>query len=74
MRATRPRPRPSRRSQDERRTTAGIIAGFVLLALSIVVIGLAIAGGAAFWGFVTEACRGLGSGVWEVDGITYSCP
>ena len=53
---------------------AGIIVGFVLLVLSIVVISLAIAGGAAFWGFITEACRELGPGVWEVDGITYSCP
>ncbi len=53
---------------------AGVIVGFVLLALSIVVIGLAISGGFAFWGFITEACRDLGSGVWEVDGITYSCP
>ncbi len=53
---------------------AGVIVGFVLLALSIVVIGLAMSGGVAFWGFITEACRDLGSGVWVVDGITYSCP
>ncbi len=53
---------------------AGIIVGFVLLVLSIIVIGLAVAGGFAFWGFITEACRDLGSGVWVVDGITYSCP
>lgn len=53
---------------------AGIIVGFVLMVLSIIVLSLAIAGGAAFWGFITEACRDLGPGVWEVDGITYSCP
>lgn len=53
---------------------AGIIAGFVLMALTLVVIGLSIAGGVAFWSFLTDACQDLGSGVWEVDGTIYSCP
>ena len=53
---------------------AGVIVGFVLMALTLVVVGLSVAGGVAFWGFLTEACRDLGPGVWEVDGITYSCP
>lgn len=53
---------------------AGIIVGFVLMVLTFVVVGLSIAGGLAFWGFISEACQDLGSGVWEVDGITYSCP
>lgn len=53
---------------------AGVIVGAVLFVISLVVIGLAIAGGAAFFGWLTEACRDLGPGVWEVDGITYSCP
>lgn len=53
---------------------AGIITGFVLMVLTIIMISLAIAGGVAFWGFLSEACQDLGPGVWEVDGITYSCP
>lgn len=53
---------------------AGVIVGCVLLVVSIVVVSLTIAGGVAFWGFITEACRDLGSGVWNVDGITYTCP
>ena len=53
---------------------AGVIVGAVLFVISLVVIGLMIAGGAAFFSFITEACRDLGPGVWEVDGITYSCP
>lgn len=53
---------------------AGVIVGFVLMALTLVVVGLSVAGGFAFWGFLTEACSELGSGVWDVDGVTYSCP
>ena len=53
---------------------AGVIVGAVLFVISVIVIGLMIAGGAAFFGWLTEACRDLGPGVWLVDGITYSCP
>ena len=53
---------------------AGVIVGAVLFVISLIVIGLMIAGGAAFFGWLTEACRGLGPGVGLVAGITDSCP
>lgn len=68
------RAQSKRAGQKNGFAVAGIIVGFVLLVLSIIVIGLAIAGGAAFVGWLNGVCADLGSGVWEVDGITYSCP
>ena len=50
---------------------AGIIVGFVGFVIGIIVIIGLVAGSAALIG---GACAELGSGVWEVDGVTYTCP
>jgi hypothetical protein len=53
---------------------AGIIIGFIGM---IIVLALIAGGGALFgslFGGLTQACAELGSGVWEVDGVTYTCP
>ena len=50
---------------------AAIIIGFVLMALSIILVVVGLAGTFAVIG---GACAELGSGVWEVDGVTYTCP
>lgn len=53
---------------------AGIIIGFIGMALFLVFI---LAGGALFgslFGGFAEVCNELGSGVWEVGGVTYTCP
>lgn len=41
--------------------------------MAIVVISV-IVGGAALFGGLSQACTELGSGVWEVDGVTYTRP
>lgn len=50
---------------------AAIIVGFALMALAIIIWVVAFAGTFAFIG---GACAELGSGVWEVNGVTYTCP
>ena len=57
---------------------AAIIVGFILLALGLIFV---LAGGAIFgalfaplFGGLAQVCAELGSGVWEVDGVTYTCP
>lgn len=53
---------------------AGVIIGFVGLMAFVLFITL---GGALFgslFGGITQICSELGSGVWEVDGVTYTCP
>ncbi|QAY72407.1 DUF4190 domain-containing protein [Agromyces protaetiae] len=52
---------------------AGIIVGAILTALGVIGgIVFAIAG-AALFGNIAEMCSQLGPGVWEVDGVTYTC-
>lgn len=53
---------------------AGIIVGFVGLVIGIIVIISLVAGGAAIFGGLSQVCNELGSGVWEIDGVTYTCP
>lgn len=53
---------------------AGIIIGFIGIALLLLFL---VAGGALFGtlfsGFA-QVCGELGSGTWEIDGVTYTCP
>lgn len=53
---------------------AGIIIGFIGLVFVLIFF---VAGGALFgslFGGLAQVCNELGSGVWEVDGVTYTCP
>lgn len=53
---------------------AGIIIGFIGMALFLLFITV---GGALFgslFGAFNQVCGELGSGVWEIDGVTYTCP
>jgi len=53
---------------------AGIIVGFIgLVVVTAITIGV-IGGGAAIFGVMNQTCAELGSGVWDVDGVTYTCP
>jgi hypothetical protein len=49
--------------------TAGIIISIVIMVLSVII---AIAFGGLIWGLI-QTCGELGSGVHEVNGVTYSC-
>ena len=49
---------------------AGIIIGAVLTVLWVVI---AISVAAAVFGGLAVICSELGTGVWEVDGVTYTC-
>jgi uncharacterized membrane protein len=63
------------RNQSKR---AGQGNGFAVAAIIVGVIGLVIglvlifAGGAIFAGLF-GVCSDLGPGVWEIDGVTYTC-
>lgn len=53
---------------------AAIIVGFIGLILFLIFI---LAGGALFgslFGGLAQVCAELGTGVWEVNGVTYTCP
>lgn len=53
---------------------AGIIIGFIGMALLLLFL---VAGGALFgslFGGLAQVCNELGTGVWEIDGVTYTCP
>lgn len=52
---------------------AGIIVGIILTvlgALMMILFGSAIA---AMFGGLAQVCQDLGPGVWEVNGVTYTC-
>lgn len=53
--------------------TAGIIVGAILTAVGIIVAIIIVAVSASLVGGVVEMCGELGPGVWEVDGVTYTC-
>ena len=53
---------------------AAIIIGLIITVLWIV-IGVSIGiGAAAVVGGLNQVCAELGSGVWDVNGVTYTCP
>lgn len=53
---------------------AGIIIGFI--GIGIVALLLTLGGSlfAGLFGGLSQVCGELGTGVWEVDGVTYTCP
>lgn len=53
---------------------AAIIISIILMVLGLIVGIIAAVSGAAVFGGLADACNQLGSGVWEVDGVTYTCP
>lgn len=57
--------------------TAAIWLSIVFMVLGLIIGIAVIAGGAALFGGVigqvAEVCQELGSGVWEIDGVTYTC-
>lgn len=54
--------------------TAAIWISIVLMVLGILIAIAVIAGGAALFSGISETCTELGSGTFEVDGVTYECP
>ena len=56
---------------------AGIIIGFVSLLVAIIVLVVApamfVGGIASFFGGIAQVCMENGTGVWEIDGVTYTC-
>ena len=54
--------------------TAAIWISIVLMVLGVIIAIAIIAGGAALFSGISETCTELGSGTFEVDGVTYECP
>lgn len=54
--------------------TAAIWISIVLMVLGLLLAIALIAGGAALFSGISETCTQLGSGTFEVDGVTYECP
>jgi hypothetical protein len=55
---------------------AGIIIGFIGLVLGVIaIIMFSLFGAAIFGGLggIVQVCNDLGPGVWEIDGVTYTC-
>jgi heme/copper-type cytochrome/quinol oxidase subunit 2 len=53
--------------------TAGIVISIILIIGGIILaIALAV-GGFALFGGIAQVCSELGPGVWDVDGVTYTC-
>ena len=53
--------------------TAGIWISIVLMVLGAIVIGLVTWFSIPAASGIMEVCNELGEGVWEVDGVTYTC-
>jgi len=53
---------------------AGIIIGFIGLAAVVLFLTLGGAALGTLFGGLGQVCAELGSGVWEIDGVTYTCP
>ena len=52
---------------------AAIVIGFILMAIGIIVSIVLAVSGAAIFGGLLDVCSQLGPGVWDVDGVTYTC-
>lgn len=52
---------------------AGIIVSIVLIALGIIGGIVFAVAGASLFGGLAQVCNDLGPGVWEIDGVTYTC-
>ena len=53
---------------------AALIISIILMVLGLIFGIIAAVSGAALFGGLTDACSQLGSGVWDVNGVTYTCP
>ncbi len=53
--------------------TAGIIISLIGIVVYVIAIIAIVAGGAALFGGLAQICAEYGTGVWEVDGVTYTC-
>ena len=54
--------------------TAGIIISIIGLVIWVIAIIAGILGGIAVGGALAQVCDELGSGVWDVNGVQYTCP
>ncbi|WP_127792044.1 DUF4190 domain-containing protein [Agromyces sp. LHK192] len=52
---------------------AGIIVGAILLVIGVIVTVIVIIISIAAVGSLADICSELGPGVWDVDGVTYTC-
>ena len=53
--------------------TAGIVISIILMVLGLIA-GIALGlGGVALFGGIAQVCAEYGPGVWEIDGVTYTC-
>lgn len=53
--------------------TAGIVISIIGLVLTVIWIIVVIVGGAALFGGLAQVCAEYGPGVWDVDGVQYTC-
>ena len=54
--------------------TIGIVISILGLVIGLIVAIVTIAGSAALFGGLAQVCAELGSGVHEINGVTYTCP
>lgn len=52
---------------------AGIIISVIFIVLGIIGGIIFAVAGASLFGGLAQVCNELGTGVWEVDGVTYTC-
>lgn len=52
---------------------AGIIISVVFIVLGVIGLIIFAVFGATLFGGLAQICNELGTGVWEVDGVTYTC-
>lgn len=52
---------------------AGIIVGIILTVLGILSMVLFFGAFASLFGGLAQVCQEMGPGVWEVNGVTYTC-
>ncbi len=50
-----------------------VILSIVFIVLGIIGLIVFLAAGATLFGGLAQVCNDLGPGVWEVDGVTYTC-
>lgn len=53
--------------------TAGIVISIILLVIGIIVAVVFAVAGASIFGGLAQVCATYGPGVWEIDGVTYTC-
>ncbi len=53
--------------------TVGIVISIIGIVLGLIWIIVLVAGGAALFGGLAQVCAEYGPGVWNVDGVEYTC-